>query len=86
MATKKQLIPLMKEWIDGTGGHSDLYDLNDKEDFECFLEEMTYDLGVCRGCRWYFSAERSCEKETAGHGTCMNRLYKKLLEMKAEGL
>lgn len=85
MATRKQLIPLMKEWIDGSGAYCDPYDLNDEEDFTFFLEEMTYELDVCEGCRNYFSPDRTCERETPGTRTCVNRLYAKLKAMKDSG-
>lgn len=86
MATKKQLTPLLKEWYESTGAFEDPVDWEDEEDFRFCVQEAVDELDLCRGCRWYFSAEMSCEKESAGYGTCMNRLYKKLLEMKAEGL
>ena len=83
MATKKQLIPLLKEWYESTGTlEDDPVDCEDEDDFQFYLQEALDELGLCNGCRWYFSAERSCEKETTGYGTCVNRLYRKLLAMK----
>ena len=83
MATKKQLIPLLKEWYESTGTlEGDPVDCEVEEDFQFYVQEVLDELGLCNGCRWYFSAERSCEKETSGYGTCVNRLYRKLLEMK----
>lgn len=82
MATKKQLASLLNEWYESTGALEDPVDCEDEEDFQVCVQDALYELGLCNGCKWYFSAERSCEKETTGYRTCMNRLYRKLLEMK----
>lgn len=81
MATKKQLVSLLNEWYESTGASEEPVNHEDEEDFLVCVQDALYELGLCNGCRWYFRAGRSCEKETSGYRTCMNRLYRKLLEM-----
>ena len=84
MATRKQLVELLKEYVESTGAFKDddPIDYNDEEDFDFILHETLDELGACKGCRWYFDADRSCEKTNDCNRTCVNRLYNQLVAMK----
>ena len=76
MATRKQAIEVIDKWLHETNSE----DLKDKdhdidEELMFFVQEYLYEYDLCRGCRWYFSPDRTCEKPTDGIQCCINRMY-----------
>lgn len=86
MASRKQAIEIIDKWLHETKSE----DLNDKgldidEELMFFVHEYLNEYGLCSGCRWYFSADRTCEKPTDGIRCCINRMYEHWVETHKQG-
>lgn len=86
MATRKQAIEAIDQWLHEI--ESDILedkDLDIDAELVFFVKEYLDEYYLCRGCRWYFSPDRTCEKPTDGIQCCINRMYEHWVETHKQG-